>query len=496
MGFKASQGSSDSYTDQVIDYTTPSYVKITKHVDKDSVAQLGELNYTITATCTCADRTGLKITDTLPSTVTYISSDGSYNSANRTITFSGISLGASKSASYKVKVKVNGGTYFDPVTKLSDAVTQATIPASLWQTTADSTNATWLVSTAKYKSASRSYFAKDTTVPSVKTLVTTNAYAIAGVTIFSFWHYYDLEEQYDGGVVEGSTDNGVTWFDLGKYMVQNSYNNTIDAANGTKLAARNAFTGTSAAFVNTKINLTAFDGKNLKIRFQLVTDDGTGNTGWFVDDISLTSVAVVYNKAQLYNSSNSLEYSDDTLTAIKKGPLPVTWGGFTAEKVKGTAQLNWKTTFELNTDKFNIERSADGVSFSTIGSVPAAGSSNDVTSYQYYDNTPLQGINYYRIKQLDKNGEFSYSAIRYLTFGDDAGIFITPNPAKDKITITVPGNTKPLKVYLVTGAGQRLTSYDMPGARLDIVLPPVAAGVYHVRIEGPGISSDHKLVIK
>jgi len=495
VGLKASEGSSKSITDQVEDFTLPTFVTLTKHVGVDSVAQNGELNYTITATCTCADRTGLKITDTLPANVTYVSGDGIYNSANRTVTFSGINLGASKSASYKIKVKVNGGTYYDMVTHLSDAVTQSTIPAATWQSTSNSGTG-WFTTSASFKSASLSYFAKDSTVPSVKTLATTKAYPVSGLTILSFWHFYNVESLYDGGVIEGSTDNGATWVDLGKYIITNGYNNTIDTGNGTVLAGKRAFTGSSGTFINTKVNLSVFGGKNLKIRFKLVTDDGTGIVGWYVDDISLTSTAGVYNMARLYSSTDSLENTGDTITFIKKGPLPVTWGGFTAEKDKATAHLTWKTTLELNTDKFMVERSADGISYTAIGLVKAAGSSNSTISYQYDDIAPLQGINYYRIKQLDKDGQFDYSPIRYLTFGDANGVSITPNPAKDKITVTVAGNTKPLKVYLVTNTGQRLTSYDMPGASLNIILPPLAAGVYYVRIEGPGTSSQHKLIIK
>lgn len=495
VGLKASEGSSKSITDQVEDFTTPAFVVLTKHVDKDSVAQNGEINYTITATCTCADRTGIKIIDTLPANVTYVSGDGSYNSANRTVTFSGISLGASKSASYKIKVTVNGGTYFNAKTHISDAVTQSTIPAALWQSASNSGTG-WFVTTASAKSPSSSYFAKDSTVPSVKTLATTNAYPVSGLTMLSFWHFYNVESQYDGGVIEGSTDNGSTWFDLGKYIVANGYNGTIDTGNGTVLAGKRAFTGSSSTFINTKVNLSSFSGKNLKIRFKLVTDDGTGIVGWYVDDISLTSTAAVLNAARLYNSADSLENTGDTITFIKKGPLPVTWGGFAAEKIKTTARLTWKTMVELNTDKFVVERSADGISYNAIGTVQAAGSSSTALSYQYDDVAPLLGTNYYRLKQLDKNGWFDYSAVRYLTFGDANGVSVTPNPAKDKITVTVPGNNKPLKVYLVTNTGQRLTSYDMTGASLNIILPPVAAGVYYIRIEGPGTSSQHKLVIK
>jgi len=495
MGVNAAEGSSNSVNDQVADFTQPTGAVITKHVDKDTVAQTDVLTYTVTAACKCSALSNLKVVDTLPSSVTYVSG-GTYNNTNRTVTFSGVSLAASQSTALTVKVKVNAGTYFAPNSMLADNVNSNTIPADIWKNTT-TTGSSWVVSNARHKTGSYSYYAKDTSIPNTEMLVSSKAYAIAGVSTLSFWHYFDTEDGYDGGVVEASTDNGATWVDLGPYMTLNAYNNSIDPTNGTVIEGRSAFSGTSSGFINTKVNLTPFSGKSILLRFTFACDDLNGSDGWYIDDINISSFAAVVNKVQLY-AADTVMSASDTISVIKSGPLPLTWGKFNAEKQNNTtALLTWNTLYELNTDRFAVERSADGNNYKEIGSVKAQGISGGKADYQFTDGTPLQGVNYYRLKEFDKDGKFNYSDVRSLTFdGLNGVVSLTPNPAKGKVTVTVNGNTRALKVYLVDGVGQKLQSYDMTGQYLQINLPNIAAGVYYIKIEGEGTSSQHKLVIE
>ncbi|MEO7983617.1 MAG: hypothetical protein ABI688_06020 [Bacteroidota bacterium] len=71
-------------------------------------------------------------------------------------------------------------------------------------------------------------------------------------------------------------------------------------------------------------------------------------------------------------------------------------------------QLQWQIAAELNTERFEIERSADGVNFTKIGTVASSGSSNTTKDYSFPDNSPAT-VNYYRIKQIDKDGKVNYS---------------------------------------------------------------------------------------
>ncbi len=114
-------------------------------------------------------------------------------------------------------------------------------------------------------------------------------------------------------------------------------------------------------------------------------------------------------------------------------------------------------------------------------------------TYSFVDHLPLNGTNYYRLRQTGVNGSAVYSEIRSLNFNR---INVAPNPAKDKITITVNGNNKPLKIYLTNATGQQLSSYNMNGEYLQAKLPHLAPGMYYIKISGEDIYTTTKLVIQ
>ncbi len=126
------------------------------------------------------------------------------------------------------------------------------------------------------------------------------------------------------------------------------------------------------------------------------------------------------------------------------GTLPITLLNFEATKKEYNTRLTWETGSELNTDKFEIERSDDGLNFKYIGEVKAAENSTTTRTYHFSDRNagadfPNQDL-YYRFKQMDLDGQYTYSPIRSVKFednlvGNDAQVQGYPNPAKDVITI-------------------------------------------------------------
>lgn len=113
--------------------------------------------------------------------------------------------------------------------------------------------------------------------------------------------------------------------------------------------------------------------------------------------------------------------------------LPVKWLSFIAEKfIKTQAKLTWITAQEINCKNFEIEYSNDAMTFYTIGILPAKGNSNINTNYSFIHENPINGVNYYRIKQIDINGNFAYSAIRKLVFKSDNIFEIFPQPSDGK----------------------------------------------------------------
>lgn len=117
--------------------------------------------------------------------------------------------------------------------------------------------------------------------------------------------------------------------------------------------------------------------------------------------------------------------------------LPVTLVSFTASRSNGVNILNWKTSQELNSSRFVIERSSNGSSFTSMGEVVAAGNSNTERSYVFTDNQPLKGNNFYRLRTVDRDNSFKLSDIRRVRNDGIADVSIYPNPVQDRLTVSI-----------------------------------------------------------
>jgi len=129
----------------------------------------------------------------------------------------------------------------------------------------------------------------------------------SGVTLPSaaylhFRHAYDFEApDFDGGVVEYSTDGGATWTDAGTLIIENGYSGTLapptdppDTANDNPFAGRSAFVGTSNGYMSSRLDLSSLSGQNVKFRFGIGTDSLTlgGFHGWYIDDFRIYTCVV------------------------------------------------------------------------------------------------------------------------------------------------------------------------------------------------------------
>ena len=115
-------------------------------------------------------------------------------------------------------------------------------------------------------------------------------------------------------------------------------------------------------------------------------------------------------------------------------PLPIVLGRFVASKENNNAALFWTTASEINSDRFEIERSVNGRNFTTVGRVTASGNSQALKSYRFMDVDPLsgrKGIAYYRLKMVDRDRTFAYSNVVSVDFGREMraiGLALFPNP--------------------------------------------------------------------
>lgn len=164
-------------------------------------------------------------------------------------------------------------------------------------------------------------------------------------------------------------------------------------------------------------------------------------------------------------------------------PLPVKLVSFTATTQGSAAvRLEWATASELNSAYFEVERSTDGISFSSLRQVLAAGTSFVTHTYAYVDASPQPGqLHYYRLRQVDRDGPASYSPVRAVALASPAGqLLVYPTLAHAQATLvgTPPG----AEVQLVNAQGQAVLygKADVTGTA-QLVLPAgLAPGIYVV----------------
>jgi hypothetical protein len=148
------------------------------------------------------------------------------------------------------------------------------------------------------------------------------------------------------------------------------------------------------------------------------------NSGGWQSCIESASNAMIGN-GSVNAGTNTLTWSGITtfseFTAIGNGtPLPIELLDFTAEPTSKVVNLKWITASETNNSHFTVERSSDGVVFKPVLEKPGAGNSNSVRTYSDVDTNPLEGVSYYRLKQTDFNGDFTYSEWVVVNFiGDE-----------------------------------------------------------------------------
>ncbi|NNC85074.1 MAG: T9SS type A sorting domain-containing protein, partial [Bacteroidia bacterium] len=175
---------------------------------------------------------------------------------------------------------------------------------------------------------------------------------------------------------------------------------------------------------------------------------------------------------------------------------------FTGEYLEDRVLLNWSTATEINNDYFTIERSRDGLNFEPIGFVDGAGYSTQLLNYKFEDVEPLEGTTYYRIKQTDYNGDFTYSKIISIkrTFKNTPGIqSLYPNPVKDNLYVTYKLKLKlneNAKLRLLSVTGTVLNEYilDESVSVQQIDLSDLQKGVYLLHFESNGAVQIEKFI--
>ena len=214
-----------------------------------------------------------------------------------------------------------------------------------------------------------------------------------------------------------------------------------------------------------------------------VTETGTVPDGVY-------TIVLVTSGTISGNFDNVILPPDYTLTittsiviVTKASTLPVRLLSFGAKKINNSVQLNWQTSFENNSDHFDIERSKPGGTFIKIGEVNAAGTSNQLLDYQFTDNQPGKGFNLYRLRQVDRDNRAEYSSVRWVKLDDEkAQLYVFPTITDG--TIFIQSNEKAV-VELYNLQGIRLLVKEISNND-QVDLSKYAAGVYVLRNRNDG----------
>lgn len=206
-----------------------------------------------------------------------------------------------------------------------------------------------------------------------------------------------------------------------------------------------------------------------------------------------------------YFRVNAAEYpSDRTFPKITtSATLPVKLSDFSVKPDGKGVKITWSTAYEQNNDRFEIERSTDSRTWKAIATVKGNGTTSQKSSYQAFDNLPLKGLSYYRIKQYDLNGKAYTSDIKSLRMlMENAQVSVYPNPAKSVINFTLRDYSgKNIVVTLTNNSGRIIHSEIIKDIQANATYTlntkqQPAPGIYVLNLKGDGLSETIKVVVQ
>ena len=174
-------------------------------------------------------------------------------------------------------------------------------------------------------------------------------------------------------------------------------------------------------------------------------------------------------------------------------PLPIELLYFTAAPANSTVELNWSTATEVNNAYFTIEKSKDGISFEflkQINTEAANGNSTQTLNYKTYDLSPNSGVNYYRLKQVDKNGSSKYADITQVDFNSKSFVTVFPNPASNLVYVNVSADYNNAGLKITDAIGREVIAQTISASGINAINTSwLTPGMYYMIIDnGNGLN--------
>ncbi|MEO0727550.1 MAG: T9SS type A sorting domain-containing protein [Bacteroidota bacterium] len=204
----------------------------------------------------------------------------------------------------------------------------------------------------------------------------------------------------------------------------------------------------------------------------------------FTTDVELTSITANGIEG---NGSPTGGCTGDPDMKIDFVSVPVELIHFAASTQDATVLLEWETVTEIDNDYFTIERSTDGKIFQALGRVAGNHTTSETKKYQFVDKPQQMGQYYYRLKQVDFSGEFSYGPIvsTVLNFGVDRGLYLYPNPTASQLhvisPISISSSSVAVEIYNRVGQLVKQEVHDWTG-QLTLPTDIYQPGIYQLRL--------------
>jgi hypothetical protein len=212
------------------------------------------------------------------------------------------------------------------------------------------------------------------------------------------------------------------------------------------------------------------------INFAKTSDGCVGVMPTGTDGIFQSTSGAYGSNGGVFVEANFNSFS--TIFGVSESALPVVWSEpLSATTKTNSNQLRWQTSQEINNDRYEIEYSRDGRFFRLVGHIKAIGSENSTINYTYDHKVSNSGLYYYRIKQIDLDGQFSYSNIASCEVKSEV-ISIYPNPFHERIEINTSFQTQ---AFLINRLGIKLQVYNLEIGVNTFELNHLKSGIYFIK---------------
>lgn len=222
---------------------------------------------------------------------------------------------------------------------------------------------------------------------------------------------WDFTFKYDpaSDALTTSVTNGTVAYrdtipNLTSYAVSKGKTNPLSSMNYMNMLVRTGDAVSTASVSNLTLNGTPISGAFSASGGESIWNVNSFNFG---AGFSLEGRITTSGTFSASQENNKIEFA----IGVNNTPLPLTWGNMNASREGNYVNLYWETLSEKNTDRFEVEVSDNGIDFSKVGQLSAAGNSLSKLSYQYAHLNTKNVVQYYRIRQVDLDERFSYSKI-------------------------------------------------------------------------------------